>query len=162
MSYSQPMHSLTLLTFGSAQESWQNEAQNQYLSRIKPFAHVQCVELPDQAQSPTVNPDMVRAREADILLKRLPAHGFVIALDERGKNLSSSEWAELLTQEAERGTPITLVMGGANGLDERIRARAHKVASLGKQTMPHILARIVLLEQLYRAETILRGKIYHR
>ncbi len=156
------MHTFTILAVGKAQESWQTEAISQYTTRLKPYAAVKIVEIPDEPESPTTSTAQIRHIEAEKLLRRIPAGSTLIALDETGKNLSSQEWAELLQNEAERGTPITLLIGGTNGLDPALRQSVQKSISLGKHTMPHILARIVLLEQLYRAETILKGKTYHR
>lgn len=156
------MHSLHILTLGKAQESWQTEAIAQYATRLKPYAVVKILEIPDESESPTMTSAQLRLREGEKLRRSIPTGSTVIALDETGKNLSSQEWADLLSAEAERGTPLTFLVGGANGLDPELRSSAHKVLSLGKHTMPHMLARIVLLEQLYRAETILKGKTYHR
>lgn len=162
MRYTHGMHTIHLLVLGSVQESWQNEAISQYLARLRPYARVQIIEIPDEKESSTVPIERLRAREADAILRRAPTESVFCVLDEGGKTLSSQEWADLLDEEAGRGTPITFVIGGANGLDASVRTRAKRVLSFGKQTMPHILARIVLLEQLYRAETILIGKTYHK
>ena len=104
----------------------------------------------------------MQAREAEGLRRRLPKRGTVVALDEGGTQLSSAEWAVFLRQATEQGQPLAFILGGANGLDPEVRRAADRVFALGRQTLPHILARIVLLEQLYRAETILQGKAYHR
>lgn len=156
------MHSFTILALGKAQESWQIEAITQYLTRLKPYAATRLVEIPDESESSTTSTAQLRYREAEKLRRQIPSGSTVISLDETGKNLSSQEWADLLKDEADRGTPLCFLLGGANGLDTELRTSTHKTVSLGKQTMPHMLARIVLLEQLYRAETILRGKTYHR
>lgn len=156
------MHTIHIIAMGRAQESWQSEAIQQYLTRLRPFAQIRLTELPDEAESPTMTRAVIQQREAALMRKQLPLHSFVVALDETGKACSSSEWAQLLLDEAERGQPITFLLGGAGGLSPELRAEAHRVISLGKHTMPHMLARIVVLEQLYRAETILKGKTYHR
>lgn len=156
------MHSFTILALGKAQESWQIDAIAQYLTRLKPYATARIIEIPDESESPTTSTAQLRHREAEKIRRQIPSGSTVIALDETGKNLSSQEWADLLKNEAERGTPLAFLLGGANGLDPELRTSAQKVVTFGKHTMPHMLARIVLLEQLYRAETILRGKTYHR
>ncbi len=156
------MHSFTILALGKAQESWQTEAIAQYLTRLKPYAAVKLIEIPDEAESATTSTAQLRHRESEKLRRQIPSGSTIIALDETGKSLSSQEWADFLEREAERGTPLTFLLGGANGLDPELRTSARTTISFGKHTMPHMLARIVLLEQLYRAETILRGKTYHR
>lgn len=156
------MHSFHILALGKAQESWQTEAVTQYLTRLKPYAVAKLIEIPDEPESSTASTAQLRHREAEKLRRQIPSGSTIIALDETGKNLSSQEWADFLEREAERGTPLTFLLGGANGLDPDLRASARAIMSFGKHTMPHMLARIILLEQLYRAETILRGKTYHR
>lgn len=156
------MHKLRIFSVGSAHEDWQREAIHTFCTRLSPFAQVEIKEIADGANgSAKPDPNRVKEKEAESLEKALGDIPY-IALDERGKNLSSAEWAELLKEAAETGQAVGFVIGGAWGLEARIREKALKTVSFGKQTAPHILARILLLEQLYRAETILKGKEYHK
>ncbi len=156
------MHKLRIFSIGAPHEDWQREAIHSFCTRLSPFAQLEVKELPDGAGgSAKPDPNRVREKEAESLRNALSGIPY-IALDERGKNLSSAEWAELVKETAETGQTIGFVIGGAWGLDETIRNNAVKTVSFGKQTAPHILARILLLEQLYRAETILKGKEYHK
>lgn len=156
------MHKIRIFSIGAPHEAWQKEAIHSFCTRITPFAQLELKELPDGASgSAKPDPNRVREKEADSLLQSIGTIPY-IALDERGKNLSSAEWAEMLKDAAETGQTIGFVIGGAWGLDETVRTKAIKTVSFGKQTAPHILARILLLEQLYRAETILKGKEYHK
>ena len=103
------------------------------------------------------------AREAELLLAQIPAGARVIALDERGKNEGSEAFATRLGAWRDEGTPeVVFLIGGANGLAPEIRERADHLMSFGKMTWPHMLARVMLAEQLYRAVTILAGHPYHR
>ena len=86
----------------------------------------------------------------------------ILALDEKGKSLGSVAFAKWLDQHQAQGRHVVLVIGGDDGLDEAVRARAQLTLSLSAMTMPHRLARLVLMEQLYRAFSILRGEPYHR
>ncbi len=86
----------------------------------------------------------------------------VVALDERGQNLASRDFAARLKGWQDQGAEITFVLGGANGLPAEIRERASFVLSLGQMTWPHLLARVMLVEQIYRAHQILKGHPYHR
>jgi len=89
--------------------------------------------------------------------------GYVIALDERGKIMKSTEFATLLDERAlQVGRPILVLIGGACGLSDDIRAKADLLLGLGKLTWPHKLVRVMILEQLYRASSILAGHPYHR
>ena len=156
------MHKLRIFAVGAPHEDWQREAIHSFCTRLRPFAQLEIKELPDGASgSAKPDPKKVKEKEAEGILRVVGGMSF-IALDERGKNLSSEEWAELVKEGAETGQTFGFVIGGAWGLDETVRERAVRTVSFGKQTVPHILARILLLEQLYRAETILKGKEYHK
>lgn len=104
-------------------------------------------------------PEQVEAR----ILEKLKPGGFVFVLDERGKSLSSTDFAARLGRLEEEGrTPVQCVIGGADGLSDSLRRRADFLLSFGVQTWPHMLARIMLIEQIYRARQILTGHPYHR
>ncbi|MEM8569886.1 MAG: 23S rRNA (pseudouridine(1915)-N(3))-methyltransferase RlmH [Pseudomonadota bacterium] len=101
--------------------------------------------------------------EAQLLLSALPPNAKVFALDERGKTLSSPQFAERLKAEAEQGArELAILIGGADGLTEEIRSRADLLVSFGPMVWPHKLVRVMLAEQLYRAASILSGSPYHR
>lgn len=104
-----------------------------------------------------------KAREAEALLASVPPGARLVALDERGKPRASRAFAEWLGKLRDTAVPaVCFVLGGPDGLDESVRARAQELLSFGPATMPHELARLVLLEQLYRATSILTGSPYHR
>jgi 23S rRNA (pseudouridine1915-N3)-methyltransferase len=126
------------------------ELAEEYAGRIRRFADLEVLEL--RAEGP--------AREAEALLGK--ARGEVWALDERGTLLASAELARRLGRLRDDARPLTLCIGGDEGLDERVRAGARFVWSLSPLTLPHRLARVVVLEQLYRAFEILRGSPYHK
>ena len=104
-----------------------------------------------------------REEEARQIIAKLNEGAAVIALDERGTSMPSSEFAGMLGKTRDAGTKETcFVIGGPDGLGDDVRARARSTLSFGRLTLPHGLARIVLAEQLYRAATILAGHPYHR
>lgn len=100
--------------------------------------------------------------ENDALLKAIPAKSFVILLDERGKDLSSRELATKFAAWQERGVPLVFIIGGADGVTDEVRKRADFTLGFGGLTWPHRLVRVMLLEQLYRAQQINAGHPYHR
>ena len=108
-------------------------------------------------------PEAARDREAELLLRAVPAGAIVIALDERGRSLSSAQFAEQLRRwrDGGSGRPAFLI-GGAAGHGAAVRERADMLLSLGPMTWPHLMVRCLLAEQLYRAHTILSGHPYHR
>ena len=157
------MRKYIIRAIGKPKEAWQKEAISEYKKRLKAFGKVEIIELPEGSAG-AKKPDeyKTKTKEAEALLSPLPDDAFIIALDETGKNLSSEDFTKRIEKESESGCAIVLLLGGSWGLSDEVRKRADLVLSFGKETLPHILARIVLLEQLYRAETILKGKTYHK
>lgn len=157
------MFRLYIRAIGAPSEDWHQQAIHSYEKRLKPYALLDTLELPE-GHGKTAKPDLAKTRstEARSLLKNLPAGAVVIALDETGKELTSPDFAKELERRGGSGQPVVFLIGGSWGLDPSVRDRADLVLSLGKITLPHALARVVLLEQLYRATTILGGKTYHK
>ncbi|MBI1169794.1 23S rRNA (pseudouridine(1915)-N(3))-methyltransferase RlmH [bacterium] len=103
------------------------------------------------------------AAEAELLARAVPAGAVLVTLDERGKLLTSPEFAALLAKWRDGGRQdVAFVIGGADGIDPSLRARAEASVSFGAMVWPHMLVRVMLAEQLYRAATILGGGPYHR
>jgi 23S rRNA (pseudouridine1915-N3)-methyltransferase len=105
----------------------------------------------------------LKAAEAGLLLQALPESGPIIAMDERGDDLSSQAFASLLAGWRDQGHQACgFAIGGADGLDDSVRRRAAKTLRFGRATWPHMMVRVMLTEQLYRAQQILAGHPYHR
>lgn len=101
--------------------------------------------------------------EADQMLARLPENCPIFAFDEQGASPDSAGFASLMEKQIESGLPaLALVIGGPDGLDQRIRNRANRIISFGAATFPHQLVRVLVLEQVYRCVTILTNHPYHR
>jgi 23S rRNA (pseudouridine1915-N3)-methyltransferase len=103
--------------------------------------------------------DKQKIYEGELLLKSIQKNDFLIALEEKGKQFTSPEFSDYISKIAR---PIVFVIGGAYGLSEEIRNRADLILSLGKITMPHVLARVILVEQIYRSYTIDKNHPYHK
>lgn len=101
-------------------------------------------------------------REGAALLAAIPKDAHVVALDPRGKPMTSEAFAALIGAAAERGQTLAFLIGGADGFADDVRTRADLVLSFGPMTWPHLMVRAMLAEQIYRAETILAGHPYHR
>ncbi len=110
----------------------------------------------------SLSPDLVRDREGERLLAKVPAGAQIVACDERGRSMRSTDFASWLRDARDLARDVAFVIGGAYGLSEPARARAGLILSLAPWTLPHELARLVLSEQLYRAGTIVRGEPYHK
>lgn len=155
---------LLIRAVGKLPEAWQREACSSYAERLSAMLPLQIQECPE-GHGGSAKPDLERAKatEAESLLRGLPQDAVLIALDERGKSFSSEAFAGALEEWSERGQrPLVFCLGGSWGLDAEIRAKARATIAFGPLTLPHGLARIVLLEQLYRAAMIRAGRAYHK
>jgi 23S rRNA (pseudouridine1915-N3)-methyltransferase len=151
----------TIVAVGSV-KGWAEDGCRDYLKRLRRYFPMDVVEVPEEDLSRR-SPEEVLAAEATRLLKRLPASAFVAALDrEKGEPISSEKLARRLDSLGMSGhSHVAFVLGGPLGLSPEVRRRAGAVFSFGPITLPHALARVVLLEQLYRATKINRGEKYH-
>jgi 23S rRNA (pseudouridine1915-N3)-methyltransferase len=141
---------------------WTAEGCDDYLSRLRRYFPVEVVEVPEEDMNRRTAEEVLAA-EAQRLLKRLPDRAHVVALDrERGKSLTSEDLARKLDALGGSGrSHVAFVLGGPLGLSPDVLDQADERLSLGPITLPHALARVVLLEQLYRAARIERGEKYH-
>ena len=147
---------LTLLAVGRLRRGPEKTLIDDYLARYAKAGRA--VGLPP-AQVIEVDG---RPSEADALARALPAAAALIALDERGDVLASPDFAARLATYRDDARDVCLMIGGAGGLDPALRARADWTLSFGAMVWPHMLARVMLAEQLYRAASILSGSPYHR
>ena len=142
---------LTIACIGKTKNPAIQSLTDEYLKRLKQYSEVEGIAVKDEAA----------------LLKLCGRDGratrrWLVLLDSRGKQLSSEELAEFVDQHQQRNPlPLVFAVGGADGFSEELRRQADVVMSLGKMTFAHELARVVLLEQVYRAFTILKGHPYH-
>ena len=125
-----------------------------YLKRIPWQTNIVQLELKDKFPA-----DKQKICEGELLLKSIPTGSFVIILDERGTQFTSKEFAHRLDSITQ---PICFIIGGAYGLSEELKSKANLILSLSAMTMPHILARAILVEQIYRAYTIGQNHPYHK
>lgn len=152
---------ITIVAVGRLKERHWREAAAEYLKRLAPYARVEVVEVPDQ--DVTANEPRALSVEAEAVLKAVPESAHLIVLDVAGTQRSSEGFSKHLAELMVGGTShIAFVIGGAAGLDDAVLVRARERMSLGVLTLPHQLARVVLLEQVYRAFRIMRGEPYHR
>ncbi|MEB3197149.1 MAG: 23S rRNA (pseudouridine(1915)-N(3))-methyltransferase RlmH [Candidatus Sericytochromatia bacterium] len=156
----------TILAMGKLKEPHWRAAADEYLKRLRSYRPIEVQELTDERADPGDAPArvaQVKGREAERILEQLKPGTRMVALWERGLNLDSVQLARrLAADETEGGRELAFVIGGANGLDARVLDRADWCLSLSSLTFPHQLARVVLLEQLYRVERILRQEPYHK
>lgn len=147
---------MRLIAVGRLKPGPERDLLDRYRQRLVP--RLELVEVPDGKGSPVE----IKRREAQALLAALPAAAWVVALDEGGDRPDSLTFAGRLQVWIDGGRPICFLIGGAEGLDATVMARADASLSLGGMTWPHMLVRGLLAEQLYRAQAINTGHPYHR
>ena len=150
---------IKLVVLGKLKETYWKDAESEYLKRLKPYAKIELVELPEEAFRDGDDKDKIKEKEAEKLKKHLS--GVVIALHERGKEMDSVELSQMLEKLSERGDQLTFIVGGPLGLHQSILDAADHMLSLSQLTFPHQMVRTILLEQLFRSVTIQKGKRYH-
>jgi 23S rRNA (pseudouridine1915-N3)-methyltransferase len=144
---------LIIIAVGHKMPDWVSIACNDYLKRMPADCSIELKEI---------KPDLSPAKEAIKITAAIPKGVRIIALDERGKDLSTQALANQLTQWRQDGGDVAFLIGGADGLDASIKQKADAIWRLSSLTLPHAMARVLLTEQLYRAWTILQGHPYHR
>lgn len=160
------MQRVTVLCVGKLKEKFYIDAAAEYVKRLQRHCKLELIELPEQRlpddPSPAEIQKALRA-EGDAIREKLPKGGAVIALCIEGKPCSSQELSRRMADLAVRGkTQLTFLIGGSVGLDEDLKRRADWRLSMSPMTFPHHMARIMLLEQIYRAYQIADGTKYHK
>ena len=160
------MQRVTVLCVGKLKEKFYLEAAAEYVKRLQRFCKLELVELPESRLPEDPSPGEIQralAAEAVAIRERLPRGGAVIALCIEGKPCSSVELSRRMEELAVAGkTQLTFLIGGSVGLDEGLKRQADWRLSMSPMTFPHHLARIMLLEQIYRAYQISAGTKYHK
>jgi 23S rRNA (pseudouridine1915-N3)-methyltransferase len=146
-----------ILAVGKKHESWVVEGIERYEKRLKKPFVCDWVFLPHSAREGLV----ARQDESERILSRLSDNEYVILLDERGKMINSPGLSRLLLVPLETSTNVTIIIGGAYGVDDTVHQRANFIWSLSPLVFPHQLVRLILAEQLYRAQEIAAGGPYH-
>ena len=160
------MQRVTVLCVGKLKEKFYIDAAAEYVKRLQRHCKLELIELPEQRlpddPSPAEIQKALRA-EGDAIREKLPKGGAVIALCIEGKPCSSQELSRRMADLAVQGkTQLTFLIGGSVGLDEDLKRRADWRLSMSAMTFPHHMARIMLLEQIYRAYQIADGTKYHK
>jgi len=152
---------ITIISVGKFKESYWREAAAEYEKRLGPYIKLTIHELIEESFGKDDPAEITKAKEAEKILKHIPDRSFVIALDEHGTEFSSVGFLEFLDKKTADGTHVVFVIGGPRGLHAAILERADATISFSQLTFPHQMMRVFLLEQLYRAITIMHGKSYH-
>lgn len=153
---------LSLRAIGKGNESYVNEGVQDFTKRISNYFPVEWIIIPAPKNAGLLSETGLRKRESELILDGLKEDDYLVALDEKGKSLSSELLSEFLAERASQSTrKIVFIIGGAFGLHESVMQKAKLKWSLSALTFPHQLVRLILAEQVYRACTILRNEKYH-
>ena len=153
---------VTILSVGHKMPAWIQEGFQEYVRRMPPEIRVELVELRPEERGAGRDTARAKAIEGERIVEALPKDATLLALDERGKSVTTQGLSVMLSQWMRDGAHPAFAIGGADGHSDELRARADKLISLSALTLPHALVRVVLAEQLYRAWSILARHPYHR
>ncbi len=156
------MFKIKIICLGKFKEQAFKDLEKEYLKRLKAYAKIEVIELPEVPYRDNDDIEKVKLEEAETVEKRLPKDAIVVLLEEKGQSRDSKEFAKFLDRIGSLGQEIIFVIGSGVGLHESLRGRSNYQISLSPLTFPHNFARVLLEEQLYRAGTILAGKEYHK
>lgn len=148
---------------GRLQDRYLKEGIETYRDRISRYTPIELIEVEDEAVTAKADHSKIKKKEAERILKKVAPGSLLVALDEKGKGLSSEGLAGFIQKAMDTGTKeISFAVGGSIGLGEKVRERADLTLSLSAMTFTHQMVRVILLEQLYRAFTIIKGEPYHK
>jgi len=148
---------ITVVAIGKKHENWLVEGIERYEKRLKAPFNTKWIFLRSSSQKGPI----ASKEESESIINKLKPDDFVILLDERGKMFDSPGLSKVLTTALEQSKNVVIIIGGAYGVSEELQKRANIVWSLSPLVFPHQLVRLILVEQLYRAQTIRNGQPYH-
>lgn len=152
---------IKVLTIGKTKASYLQDGEEEYKKRLSFYTTLEWIILPD-VSSKGMSHELIKEKEAPLFLKHIKAEDKVWLLDERGKTITSMEFSQQIQKNMNAGTKtLILIIGGAFGFHSSLYDRADAKVSLSALTFSHEMVRLFLLEQLYRAHTILKGESYH-
>jgi len=153
---------LYIVAVGNKAPAWVVDGYTEYAKRMPPEARVELIEVKPEPREAGKTPAQMMAAEARRILAAVPAGAKLVALDERGKDLSTRDLAARISTWQREGDDIALVIGGPDGLADEVKSRAVLLLRLSSLTLPHALVRVILAEALYRAVSLNQGHPYHR
>jgi len=153
---------IQLINVAQKMPAWVDMACDDYLKRMPREITLKLVTVPLAARKAKQPADRQKQRESELIIDKLAPGSLNLALDERGQPWSSRDWSQQLQRWMLEFPQVNLIIGGPDGLSQQCLDRCQHQVSMGRMTMPHALVKVVLLEQLYRAWSILQGHPYHR
>ena len=152
---------ILLMTLGKTTDARLSALIDDYQQRLKHYIPFEFVVVPDIKNAKSLTQDQLKTAEGEAILARLTPAMDVILLDEHGREFRSIEYADFLQRKMAAGRDLVLIIGGAYGFSQAVYDRANGKISLSQMTFSHQMIRLMAIEQIYRAMTILRGEPYH-
>lgn len=157
---------ITIVAVGKIREKYFTMGIAEYLKRLQAYAKLEIIEVKEESFNESLSNKqivMIQSKEAERILTQIPERYYTVVLDLNGKQLDSEELALTLSDQAvyQQGN-VAFIIGGSLGLSEQVTKQADLILSFSKFTFPHQLMRLILVEQIYRALTIIRGEKYHK
>ncbi len=156
------MERLHLIAVAARLPAWVEAGCQDYLERLPREYTLHRVQVKPESRTQGLTVEKMLEQEARRITAALPTGARIVALDERGRDLTTAQFARELRRWLDAGTPTAFLVGGPDGLDGGLKARADSMLRLSSLTLPHALAQLLLLEQLYRAASLMAGHPYHR
>ncbi len=151
-----------LLLIGKTNKSFLIEGENEYLKRIQHYIKLERIELQDIKNQKHLTIDQIKSNEGRLFLEKIKNEDFVILLDEKGQQMTSKELSLFINEKALNASKnIVFIIGGAYGFSSELYERSNYKLGLSKMTFSHQMVRMIFLEQIYRAMSILKGEPYH-
>lgn len=153
---------ITFLTVGKTEDAYLKDGIEKYVKRLKHYTRLEIIELAELKNTKALTPEQQKAKEAEMILKKITATDYVILLDENGTELTSQQFGAYINKKAIAAVVnLVFIVGGPYGFDEQVYQRANDKLSLSRMTFSHQMVRLFFTEQLYRAFTIIKGEPYH-
>ena len=153
---------ISLILIGKTDDSYIKEGFDKFQKRLKHYARFEVITIPDIKNSKNLSEAQQKSKEAELILSKVSNGDLLVLLDEKGKEFSSVAFSQYLQKKMLAATKhLIFVIGGPYGFDETVYQRANEKIALSKMTFSHQMVRLIFIEQIYRAFTILKGEPYH-
>ncbi|MES2268215.1 MAG: 23S rRNA (pseudouridine(1915)-N(3))-methyltransferase RlmH [Bacteroidota bacterium] len=153
---------ITFITVGKTEDAYLKEGIEKYVKRLKHYTRLELIDIPELKNTKALTEEQQKAKEAELILKKITAQDHVILLDENGSEFTSVQFANYINKRSVSSSAnLIFIVGGPYGFDQSVYQRANDKISLSRMTFSHQMVRLFFVEQLYRAYSIIKGEPYH-
>jgi 23S rRNA (pseudouridine1915-N3)-methyltransferase len=153
---------ITFITVGKTEDAYLKDGIEKYVKRLKHYTKLEMTDIPELKNTKALTEDQQKAKEAELILKKITPQDHVILLDENGMEFTSVQFANYINKRSVSSSAnLIFIVGGPYGFDQSVYQRANDKISLSRMTFSHQMVRLFFVEQLYRAYSIIKGEPYH-